>query len=317
MTMLITGGAGFIGSNFVKFVLAKEPGTPIIVLDALTYSGNRANLKEVMDKIEFVHGDVRNRADVEKAIADCDMVVHFAAETHVDRSISDPIPFLSTDVLGTGILLDVARARGIKKFLHVSTDEVYGSIEKGYFTEDSPLRPNSPYSASKAGADHLVRAFHATYGMPVLIVRPSNNYGPFQHPEKMIPRFVTNLLRGKPIPLYAKGLNVRDWLFVEDCCAGIWTVLQKGEFGEAYNIGGESEKTNIEVTRSILKLLGKGEEMIEHVKDRPGHDFRYALDSSKIRKLGWAPSAPFEEGLRKTVEWYKTNKWWWQPLVID
>lgn len=237
--------------------------------------------------------------------------------THVDRSITDPIPFLSTDVLGTGILLDVARAVGVKRFLHVSSDEVYGSMEKGIFKEDSPFRPNSPYSASKAGADHLVRAFRVTYGMPVLTVRPSNNYGPNQHPEKMMPRFVTDLLRGKKVPLYGEGLNVRDWLYVDDCCAGIYAVLQKGELGEAYNLGGECEKTNIEVTKAILEQLGKDEEMIEHVKDRPGHDFRYALDNSKIRKLGWAPTTPFYEGLHRTVEWYKANRGWWEPLVME
>ena len=312
--VLITGGAGFIGSTFVKMMLSK--GNEIVVLDALTYAGNKDNLKSILDKITFIHGDIRNRKDVENAMKGCEEVAHFAAETHVDRSITDPEPFLSTDVLGTGILLDVARKLDVKKFLHVSTDEVYGSIKEGKFTEEDPFRPNSPYSSSKAGGDLLARAFYKTYGMPVLVVRPSNNYGPNQHPEKLMPLFITNLLMDKKVPVYGKGANVRDWLFVEDCCKGIMTVMDKGNFGEAYNIGGECEKINMEVTRIILKLLGKTDGMINYVEDRKGHDFRYALSNDKIRKLGWSPTTPFDEGMRKTVEWYKSNSWWWKPRVM-
>ncbi|MFW9972925.1 MAG: dTDP-glucose 4,6-dehydratase [Candidatus Odinarchaeota archaeon] len=245
--ILITGGAGFIGSNFVRKILKKEPDKQIIVLDALTYAGNKDNLKDVIDKITFVHGDIRNRKDVEKSIKNCNKIIHFAAETHVDRSISDPTPFLSTDVLGTGMLLDVARKHHIEKFVHISTDEVYGSVKIGKFREGDPFKPSSPYSASKAGADLLARAFYKTYKFPVIIVRPSNNYGPYQHPEKFIPLFITNLLREKKVPLYGDGSNVRDWLFVEDCCEAILTVLEKGKIGEAYNISGECEKANLEV----------------------------------------------------------------------
>jgi dTDP-glucose 4,6-dehydratase len=314
MKILVTGGAGFIGSNFVKMMLSR--GKEIVVLDALTYAGNKDNLKGVMDKITFIHGDIRNRKDVEGAMKGCDEVAHFAAETHVDRSITDPEPFLSTDVLGTGTLLDVARKLDVKRFLHVSTDEVYGSIAEGKFKEDDPFRPNSPYSASKAGGDLLARAYYKTYGFPVVVVRPSNNYGPNQHPEKMMPLFITNLLRDRKIPVYGKGENVRDWLFVEDCCRGIITVLEKGKDGEAYNVGGECERINMEVTKMILKLLNKNEDMIDFVDDRKGHDFRYALSNDKIRKLGWSPATGFEEGMRKTVEWYKDNPSWWKHLVM-
>ena len=313
--ILVTGGAGFIGSNFVHLILG-NPEYDVTVLDALTYAGRMENLKDVNNKIKFIKGDIRNRADVEKAMSGCDEVVHFAAETHVDRSITDPEPFLSTDVLGTGILLDIARKFGVKKFLHVSTDEVYGSIKNGKFKEEDPFRPNSPYSASKAAGDLLARAFYKTYGLPVLVVRPSNNYGPYQFPEKLIPLFITNLLMSKKVPVYGTGSNIRDWLFVEDCCKGILTVLKKGKIGEAYNIGGECEKINMEVTRKILKLLNKSEDMIHFVEDRKGHDFRYALSNYKIRKLGWSPATTFEEGMKKTVEWYKNNSWWWKPMVM-
>jgi dTDP-glucose 4,6-dehydratase len=315
MKVLITGGAGFIGSNFVRLFLERRPNDKVVVLDALTYAGLKENLEDVMNKITFIHGDIRKEEDVEKAIQGCEEVIHFAAETHVDRSIDDPRPFLTTDVVGTGIMLLKSKEHGIKKFLHVSTDEVYGEIKDGFFTEDSPFRPRSPYSASKAGADLLVQAFYTTYKLPVIIARPSNNYGPNQYPEKLIPLFVTNLVQDKKVPVYAQGLNVRDWLFVNDCCEGILTVFEKGKIGEAYNIGGDCEKPNMEVVKMILETLGKGEDMIEFVKDRPGHEFRYALDNSKIKKLGWEPTTPFNEGLKKTIEWYKNNEKWWRPLI--
>lgn len=311
---MITGGAGFIGSNFVKKMLQTKDNQ-IAVLDALTYAGNKDNLKDVMNKITFTHGDIRNRDDVERAMKDCDEVVHFAAESHVDRSISSQEPFLTTNIIGTGILLDVARKFDIKKFLHVSTDEVYGSIKEGKFTENHPFNPNSPYSVSKAAGDLLARSFYKTYGLPVLIVRPSNNYGPYQHPEKVISLFITNLLRGKKLPLYGNGLNIRDWLFVEDCCDAIMTVIEKGSIGEAYNISGECEKPNLEITHIILSLLNKTKEMIEFVEDRKGHDFRYSMSNDKIRKIGWKPKTLFENGIRKTVDWYKENTWWWKSLV--
>jgi dTDP-glucose 4,6-dehydratase len=313
--ILITGGAGFIGSNFIRKMLEIKPDSQIIVLDALTYAGNKDNLKDIIDRITFVHGDIRNRKDVEKSIKGCNEIVHFAAESHVDRSISDPTPFLSTDVLGTGTLLDIARKCDMERFIHISTDEVYGSIRVGKFIEEDPFRPNSPYSASKAGGDLLARAFYKTYNLPVIIIRPSNNYGPYQHPEKLIPLFITNLLREKKVPLYGDGSNVRDWLFVEDCCEAILTILENGKIGEAYNISGECEKTNLEVTKTLLKLLNISEDMIKFVEDRKGHDLRYALSNDKIRKIGWFPKTSFDEGIRKTVEWYKKNSYWWKPLA--
>lgn len=316
MRVLVTGGAGFIGSNFVRHFLEKHPGDEVAVLDALTYAGNLDSLNDLKGpRFTFIKGDVRDEKSVDKAMKGCEEVVHFAAETHVDRSIVDPAPFISTDVVGTGVMLKVASAHGIKKFVHISTDEVYGTIDKGTFRETDPLAPRNPYSASKAAAEMLARSFFTTYGFPAVITRSSNNYGPYQHPEKLIPRFITNLLNGKKVPVYGEGRQIRDWLYVKDNCEAIDVVRQRGKPGEAYNIGGECEKPNIEVTRTILKLLGKGEEMIEHVEDRKGHDFRYALSNDKIRKLGWAPSTPFGEGLKNTVEWYVKNEWWWKPLL--
>lgn len=314
MKILVTGGCGFIGSNFVRYMIEKYE---IINLDALTYSGNPDNLKDLEKntKYKFVQGRIEDRELVSELVREVDYVVNFAAESHVDRSILEPQPFLTTNVIGTQTLLEACRNSDVKKFLHISTDEVYGELgESGKFTEDSPLHPNSPYSASKASADLIARAYHETYGLPVVIARPSNNYGYYQYPEKFIPLAVTNLLEGKPIPVYGRGENIRDWIFVEDCCSGIETTLEKGKAGEVYNIGGESERKNIDVAKAILRLFGKGETYIKFVKDRPGHDYRYALDNSKIRRLGWSPKTGFEDGLKKTVEWYKGNEWWWRPL---
>jgi len=317
MRILITGGCGFIGSNFIHYVL-KNTDHEIINLDALTYSGNPENLKDVEKSrnYRFIHGRIEDRGLVSELIQGVDYLVNFAAESHVDRSILDPKPFIITNIEGTQTLLEACRHSDIKKFVHISTDEVYGELgETGRFVESLPLLPNSPYSASKASADLIVRAYHETYGLPVVTARPSNNYGYYQYPEKFIPLIITNLLEDKPIPVYGEGKNIRDWIFVEDCCAGILSILDRGKQGEAYNVGGESEKRNIDIVRIILKLLGKDESYIKFVKDRPGHDYRYALDNTKIRKeLGWAPKINLEAGLARTVEWYKNNPSWWQPL---
>jgi len=316
MRLLVTGGCGFIGSNFIRHVLDEHPEDEVLNLDKLTYAGNPENLAEVEQspRYFFHKGDICDAEDVERAFTwSPDAAVNFAAETHVDRSISSPEAFVRTDVLGTYRLLEQARALGIR-FLQISTDEVYGSISEGSFTEESPLRPNSPYAASKAGADLLVRSYVRTYGSDAVIVRSSNNYGPFQYPEKVIPLFVTNLLEGRKVPLYGEGSNVRDWLFVRDNCRAIDLVLRSGLSGEAYNIGAGQEKTNLELTHAILDMLGAGEEAIEHVTDRLGHDFRYSIDSSKLRELGWEPRQDFEGGLRETVQWYRDNTAWWEPI---
>jgi len=320
MDILVTGGCGFIGSNFIRFMLQKYPDYKITNLDKLTYAGNPNNLRDVekqfKERYKFVKGDICDREVVNELVKDVDVVINFAAETHVDRSIIDAGSFVLTDVFGTYMLLEACR-KFDKKFFQISTDEVYGSIEKGSFKEDDKFEPNSPYSASKAGAELLIRAYFVTHGLPVLITRSSNNYGPYQYPEKIIPLFITNLLRGKKVPLYGDGSNVRDWLYVIDNCKAIDIVLHKGKIGEAYNVGGNCEKTNLELTKKILSLLGKDESYIEYVEDRKGHDKRYSLDISKIIKLGWRPETPFDEGLKKTVEWYKNNEWWWRPLVRD
>lgn len=316
MRLLVTGGCGFIGSNFIRLVLEKHPEDEVLNLDKLTYAGNPANLGEVEDspRYFFHKGDICEADDVAMAFAwGPDAVVNFAAETHVDRSISGPEAFVRTDVLGAYRLLEQARELGIR-FMQISTDEVYGSIMEGSFTEESPLRPNSPYAASKAGADLLVRSYVRTYGIDAVIARSSNNYGPYQYPEKVIPLFVTNLLEGRKVPLYGDGSNVRDWLYVGDNCRGIDLVLRTGLSGEIYNIGAGQEKTNLELTRAILGILGAGEESIERVPDRLGHDFRYSVDSSKLRELGWAPQRDFEGGLRETVRWYRDNAAWWEPI---
>ncbi len=317
--LLVTGGAGFIGSNFILYMFNKYPEVKIINLDLLTYAGNPENLKDIADNpnYTFVKGDIADSGIVNRVVPGVDYIVNFAAESHVDRSIEDPLIFIKTNVMGTQVLLDAARKHGVERYLQVSTDEVYGSLgPTGYFTEETPLAPNSPYSASKAGADMLVRAYHETYGLPVLITRCSNNYGPYQFPEKLIPFFIKRLLNGQNVPVYGDGLNVRDWLYVEDHCAAIDMVLQKGRIGEVYNIGGNNEKTNIEITKLILQGLGKPETMIEYVKDRLGHDRRYAIDSGKIQsELGWRPATSFEDGIEMTIKWYLYNRDWWEKLA--
>lgn len=316
MKVLITGGLGFIGSNFIRHILKKYPNYQITNLDAVTYAANPESLKDVEKNknYSFVKGDICDTKIVDELSQDKDAIINFAAETHVDRSIMESGSFVKTDVLGTHNLLEAAKKYKIKKFLQISTDEVYGSIEKGSFTEESLIQPNSPYSASKAGGDMLVRAYNKTFGIPTLITRSSNNYGPFQHPEKFMPLFITNLIENKKVPLYGDGKNIRDWLFVLDNCEGIDIVLHKGIIGEVYNIGGDCEKKNIDVVNLMLKALGKDESYIEYVKDRLGHDRRYSLDSSKLKKLGWKQKTRFEDGLKLTIEWYKNNKEWWKPL---
>ncbi|MDW8052319.1 MAG: dTDP-glucose 4,6-dehydratase [Armatimonadota bacterium] len=315
--VLITGGAGFIGSHFTEYILRQYPDYRVRVLDALTYAGRRENLAAVENdpRYEFIHGDIRDKQTVQQAMNAVHYVVHFAAETHVDRSILDPDAFITTDVYGTFVLLETARQVGVERFVHVSTDEVYGSIEQGAFTEQSPMRPSSPYAASKASADLLAQAYHHTYGVPVLIVRPSNTFGPRQYPEKLIPFFTVRALNDQPLPLYGDGQQRRDWLYVEDLVRAIDVVLHRGQVGEAYNIAGGNERVNIEVARLILQVLGKPESLIRFVPDRPGHDRRYALDDSKLRALGWQPQAHFETALRDTVLWYAQNPQWWLPIL--
>ncbi|MCD6247562.1 MAG: dTDP-glucose 4,6-dehydratase [Candidatus Diapherotrites archaeon] len=317
MRLLVTGGCGFIGSNFIHYYIKRHPDVEIVNLDKLTYAGRLENLQDITDNknYTFIKGDVCNANDVKKAMQGVSLVVHFAAESHVDRSIEDPLSFLRTDTIGTAVLLEEARRQDIEKFVCISTDEVYGSVEEGFAKEGWQLKPSSPYSASKAAADRLAYAYYYTYGLPVVIHRGSNNFGPYQYPEKIIPLFITNLLRGKKVPLYGTGLNKRDWLYVEDNCASIELLLEKGKKGEAYNVAAHNELTNLELTKMILKELGKGEEMIEFVKDRPGHDKRYALNTEKIEALGWKPKWKFEDALRYTINWYEENEWWWKPLV--
>jgi len=315
MRLMITGGAGFIGSNFVHYMLDKYPDYEITVLDKLTYAGRLENLQDVMDRIKFVKGDICDKDLVNSLVKDMDGIINFAAESHVDRSIHGPEPFIRTDIYGTFTLLEAARKYDIGRYLQISTDEVYGSTVEGSFSETDNLDPSSPYSASKAGADLLTLAYYKTYSLPVVITRSSNNYGPYQFPEKLIPLMVIKALRGEKLPIYGTGKNVRDWLHVMDNCRGIDLVFHKGETGEVYNIGAGEEKTNLEVVKSILRILNKPESLIEFVKDRPGHDFRYSLTTDKIRKLGWQPKIRFEEGLPSTVKWYVENEWWWKPLV--
>lgn len=333
--ILVTGGAGFIGSNFVQYVLEQAEDIRLINLDLLTYAGNLENLRdcEKDSRYHFVKGDICDRTMLRDLFAqyDCDTVVHFAAESHVDRSITEPEVFLTTNVLGTQALLDAAKAhwktepdnkysheyRDGVRYLQVSTDEVYGALGKtGMFTEVTPLAPNSPYSASKASADLIVRAYHRTFGLPVSITRCSNNYGPYQFPEKLIPLMIHNAENDTPLPVYGDGMQVRDWLHVKDHCAAIWTVLQKGQVGEIYNVGGNNEKANIEIVRLILRTLGKGDELITFVQDRPGHDRRYAIDNTKITtELGWAPAYTFEQGIAETIAWYQTHQEWLNQIV--
>lgn len=333
--ILVTGGAGFIGSNFVQYILDQEDDIRLVNLDLLTYAGNLENLAAYEDdpRYHFVKGDIRDRALLHELFAqyDIDTVVHFAAESHVDRSITEPEVFLTTNILGTQALLDAAKAywktepdnkysreyRENVRYLQVSTDEVYGALGKsGMFTETTPVAPNSPYSASKASADMMVRAYHQTFGLPVNITRCSNNYGPYQFPEKLIPLMIHNTETDKPLPVYGDGMQIRDWLHVKDHCAAIWTVLKKGQIGEVYNVGGNNEKANIEIVKLILQSLGKGEELITYVQDRPGHDRRYAIDNTKITtELGWKPQYTFEQGISETIDWYQNHREWLERIV--
>ena len=319
MRVLVTGDAGFIGSHYVRSLLQGAypafADAEVVVLDLLTYAGTLTNLEPVQGRYRFVHGDIRDAATVADAMAGTDVVVHFAAESHVDRSITGAADFVSTNVVGTQVLLQAALDAGVQKFVHVSTDEVYGSIDEGSWPETHPLEPNSPYSASKASSDLLVRSYQRTHGLPACITRCSNNYGPHQFPEKVIPLFVTNLLDGRKVPLYGDGLNVRDWLHVDDHCRGIQLVAEGGRPGEVYNIGGGTELTNADLTRRLVAAVGADESMIEHVADRKGHDRRYSVDWSKIAtELGYAPRTSFDEGLAATVAWYTEHRAWWEPL---
>jgi dTDP-glucose 4,6-dehydratase len=324
MKIIVTGGAGFIGGNFIHYMLDKYPEDKIICLDKLTYAGNIETLSPVMDRdnFRFVKGDIADRDLVYKLFEEekPDVVINFAAESHVDRSINDPDVFLLTNVMGTGVLLEACRKYGISRYHQVSTDEVYGDLPLDrpdlLFTEDTPLHTSSPYSASKASSDLLVLAYHRTYNLPVTISRCSNNYGPYQFPEKLIPLIIANALNDKPLPIYGKGENVRDWLYVTDHCVAIDLIVRKGSVGEVYNIGGHNEKTNLEVVRAILSELDKSEDLIQYVTDRPGHDRRYAIDPDKIRnELGWEPTTLFDEGIKMTISWYLNNKSWWENII--
>ena len=324
MKIIVTGGAGFIGGNFVHYMLKEHPEYQIICLDKLTYAGNMETLEPVMDNpnFTFVKADIADR-DAVYALFEKekpDVVVNFAAESHVDRSITDPGIFLQTNIIGTGVLLDACRIYGIKRYHQVSTDEVYGDLPLDrpdlFFTEETPLHTSSPYSASKASADLLVMAYHRTYGLPTTISRCSNNYGPYHFPEKLIPLMIANALNDKPLPVYGKGENVRDWLYVEDHCRAIDMIIHKGRVGEVYNIGGHNERTNLQVVKTVLKELGKSEDLITYVTDRPGHDRRYAIDPAKIHaELGWEPLTMFDEGIKKTVKWYLENREWWEHII--
>lgn len=316
--VLVTGGAGFIGSNFIHYWLKNYPDDQVINFDALTYAGHLESLKDIENNAnyKFVKGDITNSQDVKTVIEGVDFVVHFAAESHVDRSVLDPLTFVKTNVLGTGILLNEALNAKVKRFHHISSDEVFGQLgpSDSPFTEETKYDPRTPYAASKAGSDHLVRSFNQTYGLPITISNCSNNFGPYHDPEKLIPRFITNLLEGKKVPLMGKGENVRDWIYVEDHNRAVDVILQKGTIGETYCIGGE-EKSNLEVTKKVLQFLGQKEDMIEYVEHRLGHDFRYAIDDTKLKSLGWIPEKNFEERLAETINWFKNNEWWWKPLL--
>jgi dTDP-glucose 4,6-dehydratase len=316
MKLLVTGGAGFIGSNFIRYMLASHPETEIVNLDVLTYAGNPATLKDLEHdpRYTFIRGDIGDPRVAESAMTGTDAVVHFAAETHVDRSIKDPSAFVRTNVLGTHVLLECAKKCGTGTFIHISTDEVYGSRKTGSFSEKDFLHPSSPYAASKAGSDLLALSYFITYDLPVIVTRCTNNFGPYQFPEKLIPFFITNLLNNRKVPVYGTGENVRDWIYVRDHCRAIDLLLTKGNAGEIYNIGGGNEKTNLEITERILDKLGKSPSMIEYVQDRLGHDFRYSLDCSKIHAMGWKPAFSFDKALDETITWYRQNAGWWQPL---
>jgi dTDP-glucose 4,6-dehydratase len=315
--VLVTGGAGFIGSNFVRYALAQHPDWHVTTLDKLTYAGRLENLHDVTDhpRHTFVRGDVADATVAAPLVRDSDVVVHFAAETHVDRSILSAGEFITTDVFGTFVLLEAAReATRLRRFVQISTDEVYGSVPEGSSRETDELRPRNPYSASKAGADRLAYSYFATFNVPVVITRASNNYGPYQFPEKVIPLFVTNAIDDIPVPLYGDGLNERDWLHVDDHCRAVDLLVDVGQNGEVYNIGGGNHVRNVDLTQRILSLAGRDERLITHVPDRPGHDRRYSLDTSKLQTLGWRPVMPFEQGLAATVDWYRSNEWWWRPI---
>jgi dTDP-glucose 4,6-dehydratase len=315
--VLVTGGAGFIGSNFVRYALQVHPDWHVTTLDKLTYAGRRENLHDVLDhdRHTFVHGDICDAPVAGPLVERADLVVHFAAETHVDRSIMAAGDFIRTDVEGTFVLLEAARRSGrLRRFVQISTDEVYGSVEEGSSRETDELRPRNPYAASKAGADRLAYSYWATHGVPVVVTRASNNYGPYQFPEKVIPLFVTNLVDDIPVPLYGDGGNVRDWLHVLDHCRALDFIIDRGVNGEVYNVGGGNEVTNVDLTQAILKHVGKPTSLIKPVSDRKGHDRRYSLDTGKLRAMGWQPEVPFEDGLRDVVAWYRANEWWWRPV---
>ncbi len=319
MKLLVTGGCGFIGSNFIRYWLTQHPDDTVVNFDALTYAGNPANLADLAthEKYQFIKGSITDRQVVTEAMQGVDTVVHFAAESHVDNSITNPLAFVETNVLGTAVLLDVARQLGIKRFHHVSTDEVFGTLgQEGTFTKSTPYDPRSPYSASKAASDHLVRAYHHTYGLPVTISNCSNNYGPYQFPEKFLPLMIINLIQGKKIPVYGDGSNVRDWLQVLDHVRGIAAVLLKGKIGETYLLGGGTELSNLELAKRVVRLMNKGEDQIEFVTDRQGHDWRYAIDASASEaELGWKPETDFDTSLQQTIDWYTTNTKWWQDIL--
>jgi dTDP-glucose 4,6-dehydratase len=316
MKILVTGGAGFIGSNFIRGTLERHPDWEVVNLDKLTYAGNPENLKTVAEnpRYHFVQGDVADPGQVAQALSGCAQIVHFASETHVDRSITHAAEFIQTNVLGTQVLLEGARTAGIERFLMVSTDEVYGSLSEGAADENGLISPNSPYAASKAAADHLTRAYFVTYGLPTLTVRATNNFGPYQFPEKFLPLLITNALEDKPLPLYGDGAYVREWLYVEDCCQAIEQVLTQGQTGQVYNIGSGDHRVNLDVAKQVLELMGKPARLLTHVKDRPGHDRRYAVVSEKIRALGWKPAHSFESALKATIQWYQAHPDWWGPL---
>ena len=315
-TYLVTGGAGFIGSNFVRYLLNKEDDICILNLDKLTYAGNLDNLKDVENdsRYKFIKGDICDSEIVNPLVREADIIINFAAESHVDRSIGQPDDFIRTDVYGTFVLLEAVREFGAEKFVQISTDEVYGSTLGESFKEPDPRMPSSPYSATKAGADRLAYSYHVTYDIPVLITRCSNNYGPYQHPEKLIPLFVTNALEDQSLPIYGDGKNVRDWIYVEDHCSAIDVVLREGKNGEVYNIGSGNEKTNLDITHFILNQTGKSEELMTYVADRLGHDRRYSLNWEKLKQLGWKPEHELKQGLRETVKWYEENRWWWEKI---
>ena len=314
MRVLVTGGAGFIGSHFVRHWLRKYPDSDITVLDKLTYAGRKENLKDLAGEIRFVNGDICEKGDVEEVLSGSEIIFNFAAESHVDRSITDAEPCVTTNVWGTYVLLELARRHGVERFVQVSTDEVYGSRPSGSFNEADSLSPSSPYAATKASADLLALSYFRTHGLPVVVTRSSNNFGPYQYPEKLIPLFILNALENVPVPVYGDGKNVRDWIYVTDNCAAIDLIARHGVPGEAYNVAAKNEKQNLDIASSILKLLEASPDLLEFVPDRPGHDWRYSLDTTKIEQLGWRPVQDFEDCLRQTVSWYRDNEWWWRPL---